>query len=501
MQLDFDLQLFGGLGGKDNTSTQTTTYTPTEYELALQGMAKNWAEATQPNALWLNDTARQSLESSLANLGKLDYGSALGQSIGTIGGAQNGIYSNLGNLNYGTLKIDNALADIASRYTPIANRYSGQLEGLADSNSRALSKTNSTLDDISGQYKYATTHTNDELEGYKEQYTAIANAVNKKIGSLIPKINKGMETTNEKLAGIEGKLDTTFDDTNAIRDMLIQGYLPDQYLTNMENAIRSTLNRTMGSSLNTMANRGVINSSVNTRAQDDISRNAADSVAKEYQSNISLIDSLLGTKASNALSLLGQQANLANQEYTNLLNAMDRNFNIYQTQGQNSFYALGQRAGLAQQQLGNIYTSLGAQTNIANQQLSNTLNTNNANASYYGQAYNAKTNALNQQANIQNQRYSNLGNTINTSNSGLASAINSASSGLNAMNTANAGALSRGSNLWSMANALGGNTTSALAAAHGTGTQTTSTTQPSGGDFFSNLLAGAQIAGQMGAFA
>lgn len=461
MQLDFDLQLFGGFGGKDNTSTQTTTYTPTEYELALQGMAKNWAQATQPNALWLNDTARQSLESSLYNLGQLDYGSALGQSIGTIGGAQNGIYSNLENLNYGTLRIDDALADIASRYTPIADQYISQLEGLVNSNNRALNKTNS------------------EYDAYKQEYGDIADLVNRNIGSLIPRINQGMDSTNAKLSAIEEKLGTTFDETNAIRDRLIQGYLPEQYLTNMENAIRSTLNRTMGSNLNSMANRGVINSSVNTRAMNDISRNASDSVAKEYQSNISLIDSLLGTKASNALSLLGQQANLANQEYANLLNAMDRNFNIYNTQGQNSFYALGQKASLAQQQLSNV------------------LNANNYNANYFSQGYNAQTNALNQQANIQNQRYNNLGNTINTSNSGLASIINSAGGGLNVMNTANAGALSRGSNLWSMANALGGNTTSALAAASGKGTQTTSTTQPSGGDFFSNLLAGAQIASTM----
>ena len=81
---------------------------------------------------------------------------------------------------------------------------------------------------------------------------------------------------------------------------LQQGVLPGQYQTNMESAIRSGLQNTMGSTLNSLGNRGVLNSSVTQGALNDISRNAADSVAQQYQNNINTLGNLAQQQTENA---------------------------------------------------------------------------------------------------------------------------------------------------------------------------------------------------------
>lgn len=56
-----DLQLFKG----GTTVNNTSTYTPTEYELQLQKVQADLANRYAPNAMWLNDTAKNLLQNSL----------------------------------------------------------------------------------------------------------------------------------------------------------------------------------------------------------------------------------------------------------------------------------------------------------------------------------------------------------------------------------------------------------------------------------------------------
>lgn len=58
----FDLQRFKG------NQTVNNTYEPSEYELALQKISSDYAEAVAPNARYLNDTARKVLENSLGTV-------------------------------------------------------------------------------------------------------------------------------------------------------------------------------------------------------------------------------------------------------------------------------------------------------------------------------------------------------------------------------------------------------------------------------------------------
>ena len=52
-------------GGGSTTVNNTSTYTPTEYELQLQKAQAQYANAISPNSLWLNDTARNILQNSI----------------------------------------------------------------------------------------------------------------------------------------------------------------------------------------------------------------------------------------------------------------------------------------------------------------------------------------------------------------------------------------------------------------------------------------------------
>lgn len=89
---------------------------------------------------------------------------------------------------------------------------------------------------------------------------------------------------------------------NARLESLVNGKLPSQYQTNMENSIRSALNNTMGTTINSLGQRGVLNSSVTNAAMNDISKNAADTVAQQYQNNIGTVSGLMQEQLGNTMN-------------------------------------------------------------------------------------------------------------------------------------------------------------------------------------------------------
>lgn len=165
-----DLQLFGGKG---SSTTNTTSYTPTEYELQLQQIEANYANAIAPNSLMLNTDAANKFVNASDSV----------------------------QANYGTLN-NNAQSQIANAQGTVSN--------------------------------------------------------------------------------------------------LINGELPSSYTDNMQSAIQSTLENTMGKSLNSLAGKGVLNSSVTNQALNDISKNAASTTAENYLNNISTLNGLAGQQSTMA---------------------------------------------------------------------------------------------------------------------------------------------------------------------------------------------------------
>ena len=160
-------------GGSSTTVNNTSTYTPSAYELELQKAQSEYAKAIAPNSLWLNDTARGLLQDSL-----------------------------------GTVQVD-------------------------------------------------------------------FNKLNNNAQSQINSAQQGMSN-------------------------LAQGIIPQSYQDNMQKAIQSGVENSFGSLLNNSAQRGVLNSSVTSQGMNDISKNAANSMAQQYQSNIGLLGNIYGNQINSA---------------------------------------------------------------------------------------------------------------------------------------------------------------------------------------------------------
>ena len=269
-------------GGSSTTVNNTTTYTPTEYELQLQKAQADYADAIAPNSLWLNDTARNILQNSIGAV-QVDFN-----------GLNNQAQSQINNANAG-------------------------LAGVVSSNNTATNQANNNIGTLAGKYAGTVQGTNNALNGYSNQYGSAANKTNAELGNLA------------------------------------NGNIPSGYQQSMERSISSALNNTIGKTVNGLANRGVINSSIASSAMNDIEKNAADSVAQQYLNNINTVAGLNSQQLSNVNNALGAQSNLTNQQFNNSMTGINKQGDIYQ------------------------------------QRLSNTLNTNNANAGILNNAINNAT--------------------------------------------------------------------------------------------------------------
>lgn len=136
-------------------------------------------------------------------------------------------------------------------------------------------------------------------------------------------------TANGLLSGLSPQYKTAANSANSQLASLANGYLPSQYKRNMEDSIRSVLDNTMGRNLNSLANRGVVNSSVTNKAMNDIAENAANTVAQQYANNINTVSNLTNQQLSNTNNALNAQGSLGQQEYQNTMAANAQNAGIY----------------------------------------------------------------------------------------------------------------------------------------------------------------------------
>ena len=295
---------------KGNTTT-TSTYTPTAEERKMWDLQNQITEEYLPNAKKLNDTAAGLLWDSIGS-NQVDFNALNNRAQNQILGATNGMQGLIGSNNAATTTANNALAELAPQYSAVA--------GSA----------------------------NNALSGYQSGNTSATNNANALLGNLIPLYSDSANSTNAQLAG------------------LANGVLPSAYQQNMQNSIASALENTMGSALNTLGQRGVINSSVMNTSMNDISKNAADTVAQQYANNINTVANLANQQLSNTNTALGQQNNIYTQQLSNTLNANTAN------------------AGLTNQQLQNANNALDYTGQASQTQLQNTLGANSTNSGLYG---------------------------------------------------------------------------------------------------------------------
>ena len=298
----FNLQLFGGKGG----STTVTTRDPTPEEKRITAQQADIIEHYAPNAIELNDIARDLLKDSYGTV-QIDFNQLSQDAQNRINNALGGLSDLVGQNNAITADMDNNLRTaydnygLASmwnydRYNDLGNRYGNATQdtnrvlgnyikeiGNAASGTNnilgnyineagnASNRANNALSNYSGVADRAARATNNALDNYKNSTDETTNKTNADLSGYINQNNQALGTVDGLLAGLQN------------------GELPSAYTKNMEDTIRGVLQKTMGENLNSMAQRGVINSSVNEAAQNAIAENAANAVAQNYINNLNTV--------------------------------------------------------------------------------------------------------------------------------------------------------------------------------------------------------------------
>lgn len=105
---------------------------------------------------------------------------------------------------------------------------------------------------------------------------------------------------------------------------LANGELPAAYQANMEAAIKSGVENTVGNIVNSLGSRGVLNSSVTNTALQGVNDSVANTMAQNYTNNIGVLNGLYGQQAAlagqNITTAAGAQE-AAQQPALNLWNA------------------------------------------------------------------------------------------------------------------------------------------------------------------------------------
>ena len=509
-----------------SSTTVNNSYAPTPGEVQLSQASADYAKKVAPNAYYLNDLGRSLLENSLGAV-QVDFNSLNKQAQEQIGAAVKGMTGLIGSNNQATTAANGTLGGIAGQIGQITRQNNGLLSSLGGlyqggtiGANDALGKIGAQMGDMTAQnikrlgslgglYQGAATDANRAIGSAAGQIGSLAAENAGRLGSLAGLYQSGAQEANSALGAAGDVVGRSATAANNTLSSLASGQLPQQYQANMEKSISSALQNTMGKSLANLGNRGVLNSSVTTGAMNDIQRNAANEVARQYQSNIGQVANLTqqananAGQAANTIAGYAQQVNANQNALANSLGG------LYNTQYGQLSGAAKDQANLAQQQLtntnalagnlGNLYNTqysqgmgeLGQQGNLTQQQLTNT----NALAGNLGNLYNTQytqgMGALTQQGNLAQQQLANTQGS-NSQNSGLLSNLaNMAGSPITLAAAAQEAAQNPAFRAWNSSMGLGSATANALAGIAGKGTSTQTTTQSGGGGFFGGLLGGA----------
>lgn len=176
--------------------------------------------------------------------------------------------------------------------------------------------------------------------------TGANNANNGYIGG----IGNAMQTFQEGNKYLDSDYQKAMANNEGVMSGLLSGQLPSAYAQNRQKALQSDLDATMGSTLSSLADRGIINSSVANQSMNDISKNAANALAANYTND------------------MGTAANLANSAYNNQLNGMNGRAGLLSGLYSGELSGIGQQAGLTGNNVSNILNGAQAAGSLAGQQ-------------------------------------------------------------------------------------------------------------------------------------
>lgn len=179
--------------------------------------------------------------------------------------------------------------------------------GSSTTTTRNIPAQTATEADLeSGLAKYDETGLNNASNTLSNANSAISSTYN-------PDYSMLASNYNNSLASALSNYNNTMSGLN-------NGELPSSYATNEEKAINSELSGTMGNTISSLANRGILDSSVTDNALNSLSQNVSDSLAKNYTNDLStasnLANSTYSNNVSNANNLLSGNESAQSSSYT-----------------------------------------------------------------------------------------------------------------------------------------------------------------------------------------
>lgn len=302
MDFRFDLQLFGGGGESSTTSREIPDQTANE----------------------------KALESFLLN------GGSLGGNMAPY--AYQAFAGSLG---------DTFLPNYNDLYNELVRRSDGNQQAYTDYAAKAMDDYSAANDEywrlMNGAQNEFKTNTNNLLGEYNRRMDGY-------LGDYTGAEQSALDQYEGAMGSAKGNYDAAVGRRQSAWDDLVNGVLPSQYASNRQAALNADLKGTMGSAINNLASRGVINSGVGNKAMDDISQSASDTLAKRYADDLQLEASLLGQDRSNARSDYDVASGNAGNLYANRTGSAR---SIYDNSASNANGQFGNYLQTYQSQYGN----------------------------------------------------------------------------------------------------------------------------------------------------
>lgn len=206
--------------------------------------------------------------------------------------------------------------------------------------------------DYQGLYNRYLNQNNQNLNNVNTMSGQIQNAMkdnasaNAQYGS---SMGNAMDSMNNTANTLNEQYKNALSDFNNSYSGIANGQLPTAYSENREKALNNSLENTVGNTLSGLASRGVINSSQADTAFNGISKNASDTLANQYASDLRQAAQLASNGFANNLSGINAQQGLWNNQYSNNMNGLNNQANLANQSYSNTLSGINTGSGLTNQ--------------------------------------------------------------------------------------------------------------------------------------------------------
>lgn len=156
------------------------------------------------------------------------------------------------------------------------------------------------------------------------------NYANSSMGTASNLLNNTNQVVGD-FSNVYGNYNNTANSINNGYSSLLKGELPSTYAAARQQALNSDLTSTIGKAINNLGSRGILNSTVTGSALDGIDRNASDTLARNYASDLNSYAGLLGNSATNNNSNLSNYTGLVSSQLGNANNAYNNTGDLFKT--------------------------------------------------------------------------------------------------------------------------------------------------------------------------